>query len=412
MELLDTITANITRQLNALKEFTATPGCGVTRFPYTPQARLASDYLAREMQRIHLQVRMDPSGSVIGRMEGESPETIMIGSHLDSVKNGGAYDGIAGAVCAIEVARLLEKRGKKPRYSVEVIATNDEEGSRFKSGLFTGKILLGQMTPEDLKKYSDEDGITIYDAMINYGLDPEKIGPARTDIAAFLETHIEQGPVMEAKGAEIGAVTTIVGIRRAMVTIDGRPDHVGTMPMDMRHDALETAAKVIAQIGDTARKFPNAVATVGNLHIEPNIINIVPSKAVFSVDFRGITQADIDAQYDLMVANLKRETERFGTSFTIEETLNAAPVDMFPRFRRCILDSCEKHGYRSMELVSGAGHDAQIMGAQLPTAMIFVPSIDGRSHCPEEKTEEIALARAVLVMQDILDDLFLRGLPT
>ena len=115
---------------------------------------------------------MDPSGSVIGRMEGESPETIMIGSHLDSVKNGGAYDGIAGAVGAIEVARLLEKRGKKPRYSVEVIATNDEEGSRLKSGLFTGKILLGQMTPEDLKKYSDEDGITIYDAMINYGLDP------------------------------------------------------------------------------------------------------------------------------------------------------------------------------------------------------------------------------------------------
>lgn len=150
-------------QLEKLSTFTSTPGNGVTRFPFTPEAREASLYIRKCMEEIGLAVRLDNSGSVIGRLEGQISDTVMIGSHLDSVKSGGAYDGIAGVMCAIEAVRLFQKNGEKPYYSIEVIATNDEEGSRFKSGLFTGKVLYAQLSVEDIRRYIDAEGISVYE---------------------------------------------------------------------------------------------------------------------------------------------------------------------------------------------------------------------------------------------------------
>ena len=400
---IETIAQRIRTQLEELSAFTATPGNGVTRFPFTQEARKASDYLKTRMEEVGLTVRMDNSGSVIGRLEGQVPDTVMIGSHLDSVQFGGAYDGIAGVVGAIEAVRQMAESNEKPFYSIEVIATNDEEGSRFKSGLFTGKVMDAQLTVEDIQRYKDADGVSVYAAMKEYGLNPDEIANhKRTDIKAFIEVHIEQGPILEAEQKDIGVVDIIVGIKRALVTVNGRADHIGTMPMNMRMDAVEAATKVIANIGDRSRQYPLAVATVGNLNVAPNIVNIIPSQVTYTVDFRGTTQDEIDAQYKGMLEDLQAVTVRFHMSFDVAETLNVIPVELSKDFRSYIKESCTKRGYSNMNIVSGAGHDAQVFGARMPAAMIFVPSIGGRSHCPEENTDARTLAMASNVAYDTL----------
>ena len=400
---LKLIEDNIIKALDALQEFTATPGCGVTRFPYSKEARDACSYLKKLMEAVGLAVRMDNSGAVIGRLEGKSPATIMIGSHFDSVKHGGAYDGIAGVVCAIEVARLLKESGTELGYSLEVIATNDEEGARFNVGLFTGKVLLGQLSSEDLKAQVDADGVSVYQAMAAYGLKPEEIAEhKRDDIKAFIEIHIEQGPVLEAEHKEIGIVDVIVGIKRARIRINGRADHAGTMPMHMRKDALEQATKVISKIGDRARLFRNCVATVGYLQVEPNVMNIIPQSVTFVVDIRGVDEETIMTQYYSLLADLDKMSLESGLTYDVENLLYAEPVRMDEEIKGHFETSCIERQYDYMHLPSGAGHDAQIFGAQLPAAMLFVPSVGGRSHCPEEKSEAKDLAKAVLVAYDAL----------
>ena len=400
---LKLIEDNIIKALDALQEFTATPGCGVTRFPYSKEAREACAYLKERMEAVGLAVRMDNSGAVIGRLEGKSPATIMIGSHFDSVKHGGAYDGIAGVVCAIEVARLLKESGTELGYSLEVIATNDEEGARFNVGLFTGKVLLGQLSSEDLKAQVDADGVSVYQAMAAYGLKPEEIAEhKRDDIKAFIEIHIEQGPVLEAEHKEIGIVDVIVGIKRARIRINGRADHAGTMPMHMRKDALEQATKVISKIGDRARLFRNCVATVGYLQVEPNVMNIIPQSVTFVVDIRGVDEETIMTQYYSLLADLDKMSLESGLTYDVENLLYAEPVRMDEEIKGHFETSCIERQYDYMHLPSGAGHDAQIFGAQLPAAMLFVPSAGGRSHCPEEKSEAKDLAKAVLVAYDAL----------
>ncbi|MDY4921006.1 MAG: M20 family metallo-hydrolase [Phascolarctobacterium sp.] len=395
------IATNIKDELNILKTFSSTPGNGVTRFPFTNEARAACNYLKELMEEAGLEAHLDNSGALIGRIEGEVKETIMIGSHFDSVRNGGAYDGIAGVVSAIEIARLLKKSGESFKYSLEVIATNDEEGSRFNTGLFTGKVLLGQLSSEALKAQVDADGISVYDAMKAYGLKPDEIMEhTRDDIKAFVEIHIEQGPVLEAEEKEIGIVDVIVGIKRARIKINGRADHSGTMPMNMRKDALEQATKIISRIGDRARLFRNAVATVGFLKVEPNIMNIVPETVTFTIDIRGVDEETINSQYFSLLADLDEMTKYTGMTYEVENMLYAVPVVMDEAIRKSFEQSCIERNLTYMHLPSGAGHDAQIFGAKLPAAMLFVPSIGGRSHCPEEKSDEHDLTSAALVAYD------------
>lgn len=400
---LDTITQQITSQLETLKLYNSTPGNGVTRFPFTPEAQAATEYLRQLMEEAGLQVRLDNSGALIGRLEGAVPETIMIGSHLDSVKNGGAYDGIAGVVCAIAVAKALQAQKQQLHYSLEVIATNDEEGARFNTGLFTGKVLLGQLSVEDIKQQKDAQGISVYEAMEQYGLTPDAIQQhIRKDIKAFLEIHIEQGPVLEQAQKSIGIVEVIVGIQRTKITIFGRADHAGTMPMLLRKDAMAMAAKVIAPLDDRAKQYPNAVTTVGFLQLEPNVMNIVPEQVIFAVDIRGIDEDSIAGMQQGLLQDLERISQEMGMEYKVENLLYAEPVQMDERIKQCFEQSCQVRGFSYMSLPSGAGHDAQIFGKELPAAMLFVPSVGGRSHCPEEKSSEADLAMAVQVAYDTL----------
>lgn len=395
----------INEQLEEFEKYTATPGEGVTRLPFTKEAKEAADHLVKAMQTLGLKTRIDASGAVIGRLEGEKKETIMLGSHYDSVKNGGAYDGIAGVVCGLETARLFIENHNIPEYSLEVIATNDEEGARFKSGFLSSKAMLGELTVEELKRLKDAEGMSIYEAMNAYGLNPENLYLAKRDfsqIKGFIEIHIEQGRILETLKKEIGIVETIVGIQRYMVTITGEADHAGTTPMNMRIDAMEAASKIIACIGDYAREYKDAVATVGHLKVFPNEINIIAEEVVFSIDIRCTNEKSINEIYQKIALKAKEIAKRHSVNYTIENTITVSPVDMNQSLRSKIEKVCIQRGYQYMTVNSGAGHDSQPLSSKMNTAMIFVPSREGRSHCKEEYTDCRDLAKAVLVAFDVI----------
>ncbi|OPJ59977.1 N-carbamoyl-L-amino acid hydrolase [Clostridium chromiireducens] len=405
MIMINEIAKNIEKHLKALREFTSTCGNGVTRFPFTKEAKMAVQYLEDEMKKIGLKTRIDESGAIIGRLEGKEKRTIIIGSHYDSVKYGGEFDGIAGIVCGLEVARLLKEKDFSSKYSVEIIGTNDEEGARFKSGFFSSKAMLGQLKVSDLEAFKDSDNISIYDAMKDYGLNPDRIYEAKRnleDIKAFLEIHIEQGPVLEKHGKDIGIVDTIVGMQRYMVNIQGRADHAGTTPMDMRIDAVEVAAKVISNIGDIARTYKNAVATVGSINVFPNEINTIAQNVSFSIDIRSTKQEAVNSIYQKIKEWIENITSKYNSKYSITSTLSINPVDMNEGLKDKIEKSCIERKFLYEHINSGAGHDSLPMAEAVDTAMIFVPSKAGRSHSKEEFTSYEHLAKAALVALDAI----------
>ncbi|GIM30348.1 Zn-dependent hydrolase [Clostridium polyendosporum] len=406
--MMNEIKLNIEKHLKTLSGFTSTINNGVTRFPFTKEAKEATEYLKSEMEKIGLKTRVDESGAVIGRLEGKEKRSIIIGSHYDSVKNGGEFDGIAGVVCGMEVARLLKEKDFIPKYSLEVIGTNDEEGARFKSGFFSSKAMLGQLSVSDLKNLKDADNVSIYDAMKEYGLDPESINNAARnldDIKGFIEIHVEQGPVLEKHQKDIGIVDTIVGMQRYMVNIDGRADHAGTTPMDMRIDAVEVASKIISNIGDFARLYKDAVATVGSIKVLPNEINTIAENVAFSIDIRSTDQESIDSIYKKIVNLIEQTTSKYDSKFSITNTLSVKPINMNEKLKERIEDSCKKRKFSYEHINSGAGHDSLPMAESVDTAMIFVPSKEGRSHCKEEFTNYEHLAKATLVALDVITEI-------
>jgi len=408
---IEKVTGRIAQDLEYLKRFTATPGEGCTRLPFTKAAREAVDYLKDVMTEVGLEVREDAAGNVFGVLKGTDPEApcVMSGSHYDSVINGGDYDGIGGVVCSIEMARQIIEKGISHKRDLVVVGFNDEEGMRFGTGYFGSGAMLGHRDEEYCRKFKDKDGISIAEAMKGYGLDPEKITDAawkEGSIGHFIETHIEQGPVLDQKGLEIGLVTGIVGIQRYMITVNGRADHAGTTPMDMRMDAVDTASKVISKIADWAReKADGTVATVGVVNVIPGGMNIVAEKAQFSVDIRSMNQYNIDDIARRIKAALERECKIMGGTFDIETKLVITPVDLDEKMLSTLETSCKKQNYSYMRLPSGAGHDSLEIGQVLPTVMLFVSSKDGRSHCPVEFSKYSDLAKATVLMTELVEQL-------
>lgn len=406
MEMED-ITGRIAVNLEHLKKYTSTPGKGCTRLPFSKEARLAVDYLKEIMTEAGLVVAEDEAGNVFGTLFGSEPDLpcIMMGSHYDSVINGGDYDGIAGVVCAIEVARQLKEKGVKNKRTFVAAGFCDEEGMRFGNGYFGSGAMLGHRSPEYCKSYKDKEGISIYEAMQEYGLDPEKIKDAAWktgSIARFMELHIEQGPVLDAENVELGIVDWIVGIQRYMITVNGQTDHAGTTPMNMRRDPVDAATKVAAKIADWAReKADGTVATVGYIRSYPGGVNIVADRAEFSVDIRSKNNDNINDIANRIKAALERETKNMNGSFSMQETLRITPVKMCGHMQGIMEESCKSHGYSYKYLPSGAGHDSLEIGQILPTSMLFVPSKDGRSHCPVEFTKYSEFSKACVVMNDL-----------
>lgn len=376
---------------------------GVTRLPFSPAARKAVAYLTKKMQDAGLKVHVDATGAVHGLRPGKNFRRIILGSHYDSVPQGGAFDGIAGVVCGLEIARLLQD--KELNYGLEIIAFNDEEGVRFGAGFLSSKALLGDLTVEDLQNCRDKEGISVYEAAKAAELTPDNLPAERWElpkIRAFLEIHIEQGGVLEYQQVPLGIVTGIVGMRRYTIEITGRADHAGTTPMDMRHDALWPAAAIINEARRVALACPGAVATVGSLLMSPNAVNTVADKVELSLDLRSMEVREVAHMEQQIFQALAEAAEVAAVTYDIKPSLASQPGFMDKELISYLQTSAKKKEIKTMNMHSGAGHDALPISAKVPTAMLFVPSKGGRSHCPEEWSNGEHLAIAVDVMLDTI----------
>lgn len=415
MDITKAVTQDIQRRLKQLRLYTRTPGNGVTRLPFSEEARQAVDYLKEEMAGAGLEVFVDLVGNVRGtlRADAADADTILIGSHYDTVKNGGEYDGIAGVVCALSVAEYIKKCCGARKYNLEVIAFNDEEGCMFGSGCLGSKSLTGQVDKDYLTRLTDENGISIEEWMRRWGADPDLIDENRLDldrIRAFFEIHIEQGPVLDQADQEIGVVTGIVGLLRCMAVITGRADHAGTTPMTMRRDSISIASKVICELDRLANQEKNgAVATCGFIRAFPNAMNVIAKKTEFTMDLRSIEDASIDHMKERIWGLLDQYAKECGAGYDVDIKLRQPAVQMSEDLVRRLSEKCELHQYKAMKMTSGAAHDAMIFADKVDTAMVFVPSREGRSHCPEEFSRYEDLGKATQIVFDVIADMMEEG---
>ncbi len=383
----------IKKDIEAMAEFTATPGMGMTRFSFSEEDKKTREYIRERMKEAGLEIFEDGAGSLFGRRPGRRPDApaIMLGSHFDSVKNGGNYDGPAGVVMGLEIARVLHENEVETEFPLEFAALVEEEGARFGGGLYGSRAMTGRVSRKELDTFRDRDGISLGEAMKSAGFDPDRIQEAvrpEGSLKAFIEMHIEQGPILESEGTDLGLVRTIVGITQQEVEIVGRPDHAGTTPMDMRKNALVAASKAVLYLDEAARAAgAGTVGTVGRMEVFPGGANIVPGRVFFTVDIRSAEKEKLEALLAAFGKFLKKLEQEEGVQITLTEKIKVAPVKMSEEILALFSAEADKRGYTSKMMQSGAGHDAMIMASAAETGLVFVPSRGGRSHCPEEWTD-------------------------
>jgi allantoate deiminase len=400
---LERVQARIESHIDTLSTFTATPGKGTTRLTYSHEDLQARQYIKQKMKEYGLTVQEDGFGNIFGKLEGtlKDAPSVLVGSHFDSVPNGGSYDGPAGVVAGLEVAALFAENKLTPKYPLEVIALVEEEGSRFGGGLMGSRGIVGLLDEEGFNRLKDKDGIYAVDAMKEIGLDPSL--PKKRDpktMKAYLELHIEQGPILEEKAIPIGVVEAIVGLTQLEVTVKGQAGHAGTTPMDRRADALVTAAKMIAQFPDLAEsEGEGTVVTTGRLNVFPNGANVIPDRTVFTVDIRSGKEENvlnvIQKVKDLAVFYSKQ-----GIEVSVEQLLYIQPKEMNKDIVSLLKRKSGELGIHKCSINSGAGHDAMVFSDFTNVGMLFIPSKDGLSHCPEEWSDSRHIANAVQVLYE------------
>jgi allantoate deiminase len=383
-------------RLLELAQFGACGATGVCRTVYSPAWVGAQQRLADWGEAAGLAVRQDAVGNLWTRLEGTAAgPVIATGSHLDSQVPGGRYDGVFGALAGTLALAALRARYGQPRRTLEAIAFCEEEGSRFPSSNWWGsRAITGEIGPEEPETVTSADGETIGAAMRAVGLDPDRIPEAkRDDIGDFLELHIEQGPILEHAGYPVGIVQGIPGIRHYEVEVVGRTDHAGGVPMDLRRDALAAAAEIIHRAGATARSWGRpAVTTTGRLEVEPNLAAAIPGRVVFTLDARHPDPEQVRelwAGHEALIAEVAAMYD-VAASWRLLVDHDPGPSD--PGLVALLEETAAAEGIRALPMFSGGGHDTQQMGRIARTAMIFVPSKDGRSHTPAEYTAPEHLA--------------------
>ncbi|MGP0089229.1 MAG: Zn-dependent hydrolase [Xanthobacteraceae bacterium] len=381
-----------------------------TRRSFSPRFLEGRAWLARRFAEAGLAVRIDAAGNLIGRRAGRQPAraVIVVGSHSDTVPSGGRFDGIAGLAAGLEIARALEDASEQLDHAIEVIDFLAEEPSEYGLSCVGSRGMTGALEPPMLD-LTEPGGERLRDALRRVGGNPDRIGEARRDdICAFLELHIEQGPVLESRGIDVGLVTSIVGIRRIEIVFTGAADHAGTAPMELRRDALVAAAATVSTVRRMAEEMAAAgrgyfVATVGILEAQPGASNVVPGRSRLVIDVRttdpALTEhfvAAIDADSARQAAAARVERTRFAI------LSDGPPVACDPALREALRRGAQALNLSAIELASGAGHDAAFMARICPAAMVFIPCRAGKSHAPEEWADRDAIAAGgAVVLQAI-----------
>ena len=362
------------------------PEGGVSRVAYSDADKLGREFVLIQMKSASLDVTIDAAGNLIGRRNGSDNQLkpLLMGSHIDSVPEGGNYDGVVGSLSAIEVARTLAENNFTLRHPLEVVIFQNEEG-----GLIGSRAIDGELTEKELDLVS-RSGKTIREGIKFIGGDPGKLGEVRRqkgDIAAYLELHIEQGGTLDSEKINIGIVEGIVGINWWDVTIEGFANHAGTTAMNNRQDALLAAAKFIEAVNRIVTSVPGRqVGTVGRINAFPGAPNVIPGKVVLSLELRDLDAAKIDMLYQKIYAEAQAIAKASRTKFDFKEINVNIPAPTDPRIRSLISDAARELGLSTKSMPSGAGHDAQDMARLGPVGMIFVPSLGGISHSPKEFT--------------------------
>lgn len=381
-----------------------------TRRAFSPLFMQAREWLRGQMQEAGLTVRLDAAGNLIGRREGAKPgrKTILTGSHCDTVVGGGRFDGIIGVLAGIEVAHTLREQGLGLTHPLEVVDFLSEEPSDYGISCVGSRGMSGALDARMLAS-ANADGETLAQGLRRVGGDPEALVPPprkQGDVAAFVELHIEQGPVLAAEGIPIGVVTNIVGIRRVLVTVTGQADHAGTTPMNIRRDALVGAARVIEETHARASALSGnphyVVATIGRIAMTPNVPNAVPASVEMMLEMRSGNATVLDSFAEEVLAAAQDRLRELRVSAALKPVSRAEPTDCDPLVMNAVRQSAETLGYRSRDLPSGAGHDAAYMAACGPMGMIFIPCLNGRSHCAEEWIEPGQLLDGTRVLYQTL----------
>jgi len=396
--------ARLVRRLEALAEIGAIPGGGCSRLALTDADRDGRDLVVTWMRDLGLIVTVDAVGNVVGTRPGRRPDlaAVMTGSHIDTVATGGRFDGNLGVLAGLEVIEVLATAGVLTTHPLAVAFFTDEEGARFAPDMLGSLTYVGGLAVEEALDVMGVDGARLGDELTRIGyagpLPCPGPGPA-----AFVELHIEQGPVLEAEGFTIGAVTGVQGISWTELTIVGQSNHAGTTPMAMRHDAGYAAAAVTTFVRELAAELGGAqVATVGTIDLHPDLVNVVAARARLTVDLRNTDDTVLSEAERRLTEFCERLAEDEGVTIAARRLARFEPVDFDERVVALVEATARGLGHRSRRLPSGAGHDAQMLARVCPTGMIFTPSVHGISHNPAEYTDAADLEAGANVLLHVL----------
>lgn len=375
----------IQKDLEMLHDFNQTPGNGCTRFTFSEEDRQARDYLQSEMEKIGVPTVVDDCGNLLMILEGKSEKKVIIGSHIDTVPNGGDYDGILGVVSGLEVLRHLHEEGIVPEVGVAVVAFAEEEGNQFRMPCVGCHCMMDYKKEEALNRVRD-DGKTYQELLLPF-IENEKRGNLElSSVKAMLEIHVEQGPVLWRNGIDVGIVEGIFGLERFMISLQGMSNHSGATPMNERQDPMVAAARMIQAVRQRGKDAMPQVATVGRIHCDPNTVNIIPDSVSFSVEVRDFNREKILGTYDLLWEDFNRIAKEERVEWS-KKPIGSSPVIKLDQDLIKQMDGIsDKLDIKAQRIVSGAAHDASIVAGFIPTEMLFVQSVEGRSHCPEEYT--------------------------
>jgi len=399
-------------QMNEVSKFGALAGGGITRLAFSPEEKAARVYVKSLMQDIGMHIREDAIGNIYGRLDGELPlSAVATGSHIDSVPLGGCYDGTLGVMCSLEAIRSIKESGISHKRPLELIIFSCEESSRFNMATVGSKVIAGKLKTEKIKALRDKNGVSLYDAAKDFGCDVEKLDKAelkKDEFYAYIELHIEQGPVLEATNTPVGIVSGIASPFRYELDIKGRADHSGATPMNMRQDALVCASEIILGIEKIAsqKAGKSTVATVGFANAVPGVLNVIPGEVKLGIDIRDIDKESLEHADKLINELICEVVQKRGLSFTLKELARDFPTVLSKEIAEILANQAKILGVKAITLPSGAGHDAMHMPhlAQY-TGMIFVPCKDGISHNVNEKVNMDDVYKAAEVLTRTLIEL-------